>query len=366
MSTTILIVQPGYEPILQEELHDRLGPAVASPAALAPGAGLTAVSDAVAAALSEQSRPLVFERQRLEQAVFIPAGPVKPTARALLREVMPAITRSGAAWTIHAYTPAPEGNRHLALHAGSVAAALLTLCRDRFSAVFRRYRPEPDESSGADSLPGSGMTGNGRVLQICATPAGIWASATPIARLSNPHPGGFQRMRFDSRAPSRSYLKIEEVFSLMADPPRPGQAVVDLGAAPGGWTFAFLKRGCRVTAVDNGPLKLTSAGAPGAELRHLRQDGITFEPSDSRLPLDWLAADMLIPPGVVLGLLRRWLGQGWARRFVVNIKLPQEHPIGALRPVEDLLAGIPGLAFQIRHLYHDRREVTAFGRLTTD
>ena len=93
----------------------------------------------------------------------------------------------------------------------------------------------------------------------------------------------------------------------------------------------------------------------------MRRDGIGFEPPESERPLDWLACDMLIPPGQALGMMRRWLENGWARRFIINIKLPQQQPMSALQPLVEYLERMPDLAFGIRNLYHDRREVTLFG-----
>jgi len=71
--------------------------------------------------------------------------------------------------------------------------------------------------------------------------------------------------------------------------PEANQSVIDLGAAPGGWSHAFLKRGCMVTAIDNGPMKLRHPA-----LVHQMTDGIRFEPR----PVDWLVADMLVAPGI--------------------------------------------------------------------
>jgi 23S rRNA C2498 (ribose-2'-O)-methylase RlmM len=87
-------------------------------------------------------------------------------------------------------------------------------------------------------------------------------------------------------------------------------------------------------------------------------DGLTFEPNREHLPLDWLVADMLIPPGPAFGLLRRWTSPTLTRRLVVNVKLPQEHPWPALKPIVAYLRGLNGWKMEIRQLYHDRREVT--------
>jgi 23S rRNA (cytidine2498-2'-O)-methyltransferase len=201
------------------------------------------------------------------------------------------------------------------------------------------------------------------VLQWLLTREGIWQALCPRDRLSSPWPGGAHHARRDDAAPSRSTLKLEEALALMDDPPRPRARAIDLGAAPGGWSYALLKRGCRVLAVDNGPLTIEHLDELPGELTHLRADGMTFKPPAAWLPADWWVSDMLVPPGKALGLLRRWLGQGWCRRFVVNFKLPQANPLPALAPVQDYLASLAGVRWHLRHLYHDRQEVTLFGWL---
>ena len=71
---------------------------------------------------------------------------------------------------------------------------------------------------------------------------------------------GIPRLRMPQGAPSRSTLKLAEAIQAFlgdqaGDLLRGGMKAVDLGAAPGGWTWQLVQRGLRVTAVDNGPLK---------------------------------------------------------------------------------------------------------------
>jgi 23S rRNA C2498 (ribose-2'-O)-methylase RlmM len=199
------------------------------------------------------------------------------------------------------------------------------------------------------------------VLQVCRVAGGVWTSFAPLDELSDPWPGGVHRMPEDPAAPSRSVLKLEEALDVMGVQPQAGERVVDLGAAPGGWSWACVKRGCSVTAVDNGPLSLTSLGEWGGELTHRREDGLRFRPER---PVDWLLSDMLIAPGQALGLLRKWHAAGWARRYIVNFKLPQREAAAALAPICDALDALPGLRYRLRQLYHDRREVTLMGEST--
>jgi 23S rRNA (cytidine2498-2'-O)-methyltransferase len=196
-------------------------------------------------------------------------------------------------------------------------------------------------------------------MQICQVKDGVWAGASPISSLSDTHPGGIHRMAFDSNAPSRSYLKIEEAFERMNRKPVAQETVIDLGAAPGGWTYAFLKRNCCVTSVDNGPLKLPQNSI--ATVNHIRSDGITYTPLLHTLPVDWLVSDMLTDPGTNMGMLRKWLDNRWMRNCVINIKLPQTHPWQSVETLLKFLKGYTRMRFSVRQLYHDRREVTVMG-----
>ena len=73
-------------------------------------------------------------------------------------------------------------------------------------------------------------------------------------------PMGIPRLKFPREAPSRSTLKLEEAWHHFIPREQWEQRLsgdmtgVDLGAAPGGWTYQLVKRGMLVTAIDNGPM----------------------------------------------------------------------------------------------------------------
>jgi len=169
------------------------------------------------------------------------------------------------------------------------------------------------------------------------------------------------RMADDDNAPSRSYLKVEESYAIIGREPRPGETVCDLGAAPGGWSYSAAKRGARVVAVDNGPLKGGALANPLIE--HRRADAFGFSPGRDGA-YDWLFCDLLEDPHKVLqSIVAPWLAGGWCRRFVVNLKFGRVDPIallGELRAAGSPFAtGASGV--RIVHLYHDREEFTVTG-----
>ena len=341
--THVLLTRPSFEDALAAEAADRWTAALR----VASEPGLVVFESDGA----PPATPLAFERQRIPDARFLDSARLKPVAPAIAAEVMGAVNASGRLWTTHVFTSDPEAGEALASRASGVEAAILREGAKLAREAAKRFRPHEKLARRADG---------GLVTQFCLTPAGLWHGTAELRDLSSARPGGLHRMAFDPRAPSRSYLKMEEAIERMGIEPVEGEQIVDLGAAPGGWTFAFLKRGCDVTSVDNGPMKIGELETLPGRLTHLREDGVAFAPRGLRTPVDWLVADMLIPPGVAMGLLRRWLGQGWARRFVVNVKIPQDECWQPLKPLHELLATLPVQA-SIRQLYHDRREVTVFG-----
>jgi 23S rRNA (cytidine2498-2'-O)-methyltransferase len=175
--------------------------------------------------------------------------------------------------------------------------------------------------------------------------------------------GGQRRMADDPAAPSRSYLKIEEAYGVLGAEPASGETVVDLGAAPGGWSYSAARRGARVIAVDNGPLK---GGALGnARVEHLRQDAFGFRPQPG-LGFDWLFCDLVEEPHHVLrDIVEPWLGRGWCRRFIINLKFGRTDPLALLQELRstDSPFARHAAGSRIRHLYHDREEFTIVGNV---
>ena len=95
----------------------------------------------------------------------------------------------------------------------------------------------------------------------------------------SPWPMGIPRMRMPREAPSRSTQKLAEAFVTFLGERTPemlraGMKAVDLGAAPGGWSWQLAHRGLRVTAIDNGPLK--GEVAQDSLVTHLRVDGLAL------------------------------------------------------------------------------------------
>jgi 23S rRNA (cytidine2498-2'-O)-methyltransferase len=175
-------------------------------------------------------------------------------------------------------------------------------------------------------------------------------------------PNGIARLRMPPGAPSRSTLKLAEAFAVFLGARqstllRPGLRAVDLGAAPGGWTWQLVQRGVSVVAVDNGPLK--GAMREDRLVTHVRDDAFRFRP---RRPVDWLTCDVVDKPMRIAELVARWIADGAARRAIFNLKLPMKKRYDEVRlcmqRIDDIVR-VPH-TLVVRQLYHDREEVTGF------
>lgn len=167
------------------------------------------------------------------------------------------------------------------------------------------------------------------------------------------------QVEHDHLAPCRSYYKIEEAWLQSGFTPRKNDLCVDLGAAPGGWTWSALKRGARVIAVDFAELKKHVENHANCE--HSIDNGYAFMPQRQ---VDWMFCDMIVKPMATLGLLERWLEQKACRKFVVNIKFRGKDPSTILAAVEELKAKWQIPVLVVRHLYYDRNEITLIGSLS--
>lgn len=177
-------------------------------------------------------------------------------------------------------------------------------------------------------------------------------------------PGGILHLRSPRAAPSRSTLKLEEAWHTFI--PRaswkarlaPGMQAVDLGAAPGGWTWQLVQRGMYVHAVDNGPMD------PGllatTQVEHHRADAFYWKPPN---PVTWLVCDIVDKPARVAVRMADWLEAGWCREAIFNLKLPMKQRWRTARQCLDniearLRETRIGYRLRARQLYHDREEIT--------
>lgn len=343
----VALCRPGFENDCAAELTDRTAAARAwGHARTTPGSGIVEFFpggvDPLVLLAREAFAERVFARQLFACAEPIDDLPPEDRLTPLLGDV---------SWPVSdAIVEIPEGEAHQGLSklASQLTGPLRGILQKR-----RLWTPDDGAAPRLHVLLDSGSR--------------AWVGQSPPDR-SSPDPGGVHRLRAQRDAPSRSALKLEEGLMVMLDPVArhmlfDGRVVaVDLGAAPGGWTWVMRRRGARVIAVDNGALDPALMRDPDVE--HVRADAFTFAPPN---PVQWLVCDVVDKPARVVELMARWLRRGTAERALFNLKLPMQRRWRAVADArvrfEKVLGERAGdFDLQIRHLYHDREEVTCLAQ----
>jgi 23S rRNA (cytidine2498-2'-O)-methyltransferase len=319
-----------------------------------------------------QCRP-GFEAECALEVAGMPVGEgvvSAATARPLIERVF---ARQAFRQVAHV-TDLPAGDRinpileALTAHPGPVSAILLenpdTNAGKELAGFIKRFTPPLTSALAKRGLPVFKKAG--RRLHLLFTDSKEVRVGFSSGGEGSPQANGILRLKLPREAPSRSTLKLEEALLTFLDERereeqlRPGLRAVDLGAAPGGWTWQMVRHHIRVTAVDNGAMQqeLMDSGL----VEHRREDGFRFRPTK---PVDWLLCDMVEQPQRIAALMGDWLTRGDCRRALFNLKLPMK------RRYESVAACLDGLRERLddagagyrlfcKQLYHDREEVTAY------
>lgn len=318
----ILIAAPGDEERLAAEVRHSLPGSEPS----VGGAGWIQV-DALPIGVDSLPAHLFFCRQWLPNAIGVHAPSIREWTDAITRRVV-GVLPDGQPWR---FVPAPHyGAAGAGLHRVlCIATSLREQLRRRRRHLLRTLRtgtaPFLAEESLAQALLLSPDTGWVSVAQAplpCNQP---W--------LITPFPKGEIAPAVDKAAPSRAFTKLVEAEARVGLAIRPGDSCVDLGAAPGSWTYVARQRGARVVAVDRAPLRDDLARDPAVTFH--RGDAFRFAPAGT---VDWLLCDVIAPAEATWTMLRQWITRGWCRRFIVTLKLRADEDLLVLDEAKQFLA----------------------------
>ena len=347
MKNWLLYCRPGFErDCVQETLHQ----AQPQQPVIAVQPPVLADSGYAVVALNEHQlsfRELIFVRQLISLHQIIPALPERDRLTPILTALK---TLAGNFSTLWLEVPDTNEGKLLATFTRRFQPLLETALREQ-------GRLQDSSANTHPQLPR---------LHIFFPDKSSALIGTSDPHNSAPTLMGIARQFMPAEAPSRSTLKLAEAIEVFMDRSeqkrllRPGMQAVDLGAAPGGWTWQMVQRDIRVTAVDNGPMKGVMSKHP--LVQHLRQDGFKYVPARA---VDWLLCDMVEQPSKVATLIGTWFVAGLTKHAIFNLKLPMKQRVAAL---ESALGGIrtrldqEGINYRMlaKQLYHDREEVTVF------
>jgi len=345
----VALCRAGFEPECARDLAKLAEAAQADPAGspdLVPG--VVALPLARSPSPARFAEALVRQPPIFARELSLGAGPFALGERDRITQIVNAVrdngVQCGALWLEY---PDTNDGKHL-------------------SSMCRRLEPLLGDALRAAQLLTAEATLRVPRLHVVFTSKQNAYVATSAPGWNSTWPMGIPRLKMPRDAPSRSTLKLAEAFgAFLTDDEqlrllRPGLRAVDLGAAPGGWTWQLANRGVRVTAVDNGPMKGSAADDP--LVSHLREDGLTWRP---RRPVDWLVCDIVLQPIRIAELVARWIADGDARRAIFNLKLPMKKRYDEVQRCAQRMLEMTDrtgvkVELKIRQLYHDREEVTGY------
>jgi 23S rRNA (cytidine2498-2'-O)-methyltransferase len=299
--------------------------------------GPALVASAKAPQLRDGRLDLTFARQGFQVASVARCDADEETGHALADALAPKL-REAASGTEHALQVfVPDSTQ------GNTLSARAQALRD----LLERDCPQTlDETQ----LRRQG----GLLAQVCLFDAHTAAlGCIPSERAQSPWPGGRARMRLGGEFPSRAARKLAEAFAWLGMAPGSGELCVDLGAAPGGWSWLLLEKRARVIAVD--PARMDPKLMRNSRLNHVQGNAFVYEPEE---PVDWLFCDMAYRPLEVAAMLGRWARRRHTRLLVANFKLPMKRKVEIVERIRGLLADSGFMSLRTRQLYHDRDEIT--------
>lgn len=164
------------------------------------------------------------------------------------------------------------------------------------------------------------------------------------------YPAGWHEFEEDKDfPPNRAYLKLWEVFTTNDFKIKPDDCALEIGAAPGGWSWVLSQYFKKVYTFDRADLypKIKKI----KNITHIQGDAFKINPDEYK-DVTWFFSDLICTPEKILETIEFWLAQSRVKNFVCTIKFKGDTPFEV---IEKLLK-IPDS--KIVRLYHNKNEVT--------
>ena len=293
---------------------------------------------------------LAFARQTLPNALEMRTASINNWAETVVERIA-GVFPDDQPWRLHLWPMYGEGRA--GLHR-------CDLIREAIAEKLKKRRRRLLKSlEGGDA----GFTPTTSLVQLALSAPDTGFVSSSVAPEPHRHralisafPAGEVPVAEDKAAPSRAFAKVVEAELRLGRQIQRGETCVDLGAAPGSWTYVALQRGAKVIAVDRSPLRDDLMRDPN--LRFHQADAFKFEPPAQ---VDWLICDVIAAPQRNIDLLLQWLRERRMRNFIVTIKFKgsDEYPL-----LDRLKRDAPPLCedFRLNRLCANKNEVSAFGR----
>jgi 23S rRNA C2498 (ribose-2'-O)-methylase RlmM len=292
--------------------------------------------------------PLFFSVQLLPNAQAIQAESISLWAALILDQLISAFGDASPPWALHIFDPLQSETGKEYARPRRIHEALMTLLKQKRRGLLKTLQ--------------SGSTHDAHLVQVALLDPtrGYLSVASPETKMLfkaaiSPHPAGYVEIPEDKKPPSRAYLKLLEAIEVFNLTLSRGQTAVDLGAAPGGWTYVLKQHGLKVTAIDRSPLDQSL----------MRTKDILFQTGNALTwtadkPVDWLVCDVITSPENTFALLSKWINEKKCRYFCVTVKFKGVPAFDVLNSLVTFVSHHTAW-FDGKQLTHNKNEVTVVG-----
>ena len=353
----LALTAPETLPFLREELARALPGSIVEP----QGDSMLALKGTGSWAETRAAMGLAaFARQWLPQARAFPVPSIRMAAEGLVTELI-GMLPDGAPWRLHLEPRlgVAEAGRH---RCELIRDAILDQLRKRRRSLLKGLEAVPKAITATPIGACPLFTAQESLVQLLLVSPemaflSVLVAPEPARSLGwiSPFASGEVPVAVDKAAPSRAFAKLAESERRMGRAIAAGETCVDLGAAPGSWTYQPVQRGARVIAVDRSPLREDLMRSPRVTFH--QGDAFRFVPET---PVDWLLCDVIAAPERSIGLVLEWVRERRCRHFVVTIKFKGHADYAQL---DILKREMPRHveSFQLMHLCSNKNEACVFG-----
>lgn len=162
----------------------------------------------------------------------------------------------------------------------------------------------------------------------------------------------FGEMEFEENKqtpPSRAYLKLWEILMKLPYVPSSNQTVMDLGCAPGGWTWVLSKFAKEVISIDKAQMSQNILKI--GNVRFEEKSAYSINPKEY-LNVQWIFSDVISYPEKTLELIERWISDGYLGNMVFTIKFQGKTNFEVINKLKTIPHS------RLTHLYHNKHELT--------
>ncbi|MBI5346665.1 MAG: hypothetical protein HZB76_05950 [Chlamydiae bacterium] len=147
--------------------------------------------------------------------------------------------------------------------------------------------------------------------------------------------------------PSRAYLKLWEVFTILQTMPKKNDRCLEVGASPGSWSYVLANLGVNLTSVDKAPLELDLKKYPN--ITFLKKDFFSITPKEMGRQ-DWIFSDVIVYPEKLFEWLELWKND--CDNFICTLKFQKDEHDFMIKNFAKIENSF------IYHLFHNKHELT--------